>query len=90
MHGPKGEPGSMSSGRGPVNRARSRGRDRGRDAHFCAGGKSFARPGMQDARFGEPVVGELLDRLPLGLVSLASSPERAPPEVDHVVAECGQ
>jgi len=36
MHGPKGEPGSMSSGRGPVNRARSRGRDRGRDAHFWA------------------------------------------------------
>src|SRR5262249_990504 len=40
---------------------------------------------MKDVRFGEPVVGELLNAIPGGAVPLAASSERAPPEAGHVL-----
>jgi hypothetical protein len=45
-------------------------------------GKALLRPRVKDARFGEPVVGNLGDPLPRRAVLLAASPE-----VDDVVVE---
>src|SRR3954463_5380522 len=53
-------------------------------------GKALLRPRVKDARFGEPVVGDLGDPLPRRAVLLAASPQRASPEVDDVVVECLQ
>jgi len=50
-------------------------------------GEALVRPGVEEARFGEPVVGELPDPLPAQAVLLAATPERAPPEIRDVVSE---
>jgi hypothetical protein len=51
-------------------------------------GKALARPGVEDARSREPVVGELRHPHPRRPILLAASPRRAPPEVRDLVAEC--
>ena len=50
-------------------------------------GKSLVRPGMKDARFGEPVVGQLRHRLPCRAIFLTAPLERAPPEIGDMVTE---
>src|SRR5271165_958999 len=50
-------------------------------------GEALVRPGVEEARFGEPMIGELPDPLPGHAVLLAAPPERAPPEVHDVVSE---
>src|SRR5271165_2825980 len=50
-------------------------------------GEALVRPGVEEARFGEPMIGELPDPLPGHAVLLAAPPERAPPEVRDVAAE---
>jgi len=50
-------------------------------------GKSLVRPGMKDARFGEPVVGQLRRRLPCRAIFLTAPLERAPPEIGDMVTE---
>ena len=42
---------------------------------------------MKDARFGKPLVGQLRHPFPDRAIFLAAPPERAPPEIDDVVAE---
>jgi hypothetical protein len=44
-------------------------------------------PGMKDARFGEPVVRQFRHPLPRRAIFLAAPLERAPPEVENVMAE---
>ena len=50
-------------------------------------GEALVGPGVEDAWFGEPVVGELPDPRPGHAVLLATPPKRAPPVVDDVVTE---
>ena len=50
-------------------------------------GEAVARPGMKDARSGEPVVRQSLHPLKRHPVPLAASPERSSPKVTDVVAE---
>ena len=50
-------------------------------------GEALVWPGVEDAWFGEPVVGELPDPRPGHSVLLATPPKRAPPMVDDVVTK---
>ena len=50
-------------------------------------GEALMRPRVEDARFGEPVVGEPADLRPGHAVLMAAPPERTPPNVRDVVAE---
>src|SRR6266478_2301294 len=50
-------------------------------------GEALVWPGMKDARFGEPVVGQLSDPLPCHPVLLAAPPKRPPPEIDDMIPE---
>src|SRR5689334_19597810 len=51
-------------------------------------GKPFGWPRVEDFRSGQPGMDEFPDPLPCGLVSLAASFERAPPDFDHTASEC--
>ena len=42
---------------------------------------------MQDFRFGQPVIGDFPCPLPCGLVSLAASFKRSPPDFSHTASE---
>src|SRR5271169_2635720 len=50
-------------------------------------GKALTWPGVEDTRLREPIVCELPHALPLGVIPLAPPPQRASPEVNHMVAE---
>ena len=50
--------------------------------------KSLIGPGMKDARFWEPVVGQLHHRLPCRAILLTAPLECAPPEIGDMVTEC--
>src|SRR5260370_29030141 len=47
----------------------------------------MARPGMKDAGFREPIIGQLLNPCPREAIPLAASPERPPPEARGVGTE---
>jgi hypothetical protein len=53
-------------------------------------GEALLRPGMKDARLGEPVGGQLLQPIPRDAAPLAASSQRAAPESDHMVPEASQ
>ena len=53
-------------------------------------GEALARPGVEDARPWEPVVGERRHPRPRRPILLAASPQRASPESGHVVPEASQ
>src|SRR3954468_16831240 len=44
-------------------------------------------PRVQDFRFGQPGIGDFPYPLPCGLISLAASFERAPPDFNHMASE---
>ena len=50
-------------------------------------GETFTRPGVKDVRSGEPGIGHLRHPGPCEPVFLAAPPQRAPPQVGHMVAE---
>ena len=50
-------------------------------------GKPFGWPRVQDFGFGQPGIGDFPYPLPCGLVSLATSFERAPPDFNHTASE---
>src|SRR6516225_1866460 len=50
-------------------------------------GKAIARPGMENDRFREKVVRLLRHPFPRDPILLAASPQRAPPEVGHMMPE---
>src|SRR5215211_6702449 len=50
-------------------------------------GKPFSRPRVQDFGFGQPIISDFPCPLPSGLVSLAASFERAPPDFNHTASE---
>src|SRR3954451_4213244 len=50
-------------------------------------GKPFSWPRVQDFGFGQPVISDFPCPLPCGLVSLAASLERAPPDFNHTASE---
>src|ERR1044072_5739711 len=50
-------------------------------------GEPYGWPRVQDFRFGQPGIGDFSYPLPCGLVSLATSFERAPPDFDHTASE---
>src|SRR5437762_1065204 len=58
---------------------------------LCAAGRfagiTRTRPGVKGARLRKPVVGQSLDPFPREAIFLASTPERAQPVLDHMVAE---
>src|SRR5689334_5876719 len=56
---------------------------------MCAG-HPFGWARLEDFRSGQPGMDELPDPLPCGLVSLAASFERAPPDCDQTASECHQ
>src|SRR3954463_8150543 len=49
--------------------------------------ETFARPGVKEVRSGEPGIGQLRHPRPCEPVFLAAPPQRAPPQVGHMVAE---
>jgi len=51
-------------------------------------GKPFGWPRVQDFGFGQPGIGDFPYPLPCGLVSLATSFKRAPPDFRHTASEC--
>ena len=53
-------------------------------------GKPYCGPGVKDARFGEPIVGQAPHPLPGRPVFLAASLERPSPEVEDMEAEGGE
>ena len=50
-------------------------------------GEALAGPGMEDMRFREPLVDQLLYSFPREAVPLAAPPEQAKPEMGDVVTE---
>src|SRR5271169_3936159 len=50
-------------------------------------GEPCRRPRVKDFRSGQPVLGDFPCPLPCGLVSLAASFKRAPPEFSHTASE---
>ena len=42
-------------------------------------GEALCRPGVKDARFGKPVVGDLLYTVPCRAIFLTAPPQRPPP-----------
>jgi hypothetical protein len=50
-------------------------------------GEAIAWPGMKDAGFGEPIVGQPLNPGPRKAILLAASPKRPPPEARDVGPE---
>src|SRR4051812_3504961 len=54
---------------------------------WVSDGEAFTRPGVKDVRSGEPGIGHLRHPRPCEPVFLAAPPQRAPPQVDHMVAE---
>src|SRR3954464_13583724 len=50
-------------------------------------GETFTRPGVKEVRSGEPGIGQLRHPRPCEPVFLAAPPQRAPPQVGHMVAE---
>src|SRR3954454_2735386 len=50
-------------------------------------GKPFSRPRVQDFGFGQPIISDFSCLLPCGLISLAASFERTPPDFNHTVSE---
>jgi hypothetical protein len=49
--------------------------------------KSLIGPGMKDARFGEPVVGQLHHHQPCRAIFLTAPLERTPPEIGDMMTE---
>src|SRR3954454_23843327 len=54
---------------------------------WVSDGETFARPGVKEGRSGEPGIGQLRHPRPCEPVFLAAPPQRAPPQVGHMVAE---
>src|SRR3954452_21275677 len=54
---------------------------------WVSDGETFTRPGVKEVRSGEPGVGQLRHPRPCEPVFLAGPPQRAPPQVGHMVAE---
>src|SRR3954466_5098361 len=54
---------------------------------WVSDGETFTRPGMKEVRSGEPGIGHLRHPGPCEPVFLAAPPQRAPPQVGHMVAE---
>src|SRR3954467_4749903 len=54
---------------------------------WVSDGEAFTRPGVKDVRSGEPGIGHLRHPPPCAPVFLAAPPQRAPPQVGHMVAE---
>src|SRR3954453_16326178 len=54
---------------------------------WVSDGETFTRPGVKEVRSGEPGIGHLRHPRPCEPVFLAAPPQRAPPQVGHVVAE---
>src|SRR6266567_1831111 len=50
-------------------------------------GKAIARPRMEDNRFRKPGIHQLRHPFPRHPILLAATPQRAPPEVDHMMPE---
>src|SRR3954453_12524748 len=50
-------------------------------------GKPFGWPRVQDFGFGQPIISDFFCLLPCGLISLAASFERTPPDLNHTVSE---
>jgi hypothetical protein len=50
-------------------------------------GKPFGWPRVQDFGFGQPIISDFSCLLPCGLISLAASFERTPPDFNHTVSE---
>src|SRR4029078_13735578 len=50
-------------------------------------GETFTRPRVKEVRSGEPGIGQLCHPRPGEPVFLAAPPQRAPPQVGHMVAE---
>ena len=54
---------------------------------WVSDGETFTRPGVKEVRSGEPGIGQLRHPRPCERVFLAAPPQRAPPQVGHMVAE---
>src|SRR3982750_1614327 len=54
---------------------------------WVSDGETFPRPGGKEVRWGEPGIGQLRHPRPCEPVFLAAPPQRAPPQVGHMMAE---
>src|SRR4051812_30728839 len=54
---------------------------------WVSDGETFTRPGVKEVRSGKPGIGQLRPPRPCEPVFLAAPPQRAPPQVGHMVAE---
>src|SRR3954462_10149254 len=50
-------------------------------------GKPFGWPRVKAFGFGQPIISDFSCLLPCGLISLAASFERTPPDLNHTVSE---